>query len=35
MSELVCRTLDLLAESKGAFASGVKNIFATKAMATL
>lgn len=35
MSELVCRTLELLAESKGAFASAVKNIFDTKTMATL
>lgn len=35
MSELVCRTLELLAESKDAFASAVKNIFNTKTMATL
>ena len=35
MSELVCKTLELLAESKGAFASVVKNIFNTKTMATL
>ena len=35
MSELVCRTLELLAESNGAFASAVKNIFDTKTMATL
>ena len=35
MSELVCRTLELLAETKGAFASAVKNIFNTRTMATL
>lgn len=35
MSELVGRTLELLAESKDAFASAVKNIFNTKTMATL
>jgi hypothetical protein len=35
MSELVCRTLKLLAESKDAFASAVKNIFDTKTMATI
>ena len=35
MSELVCKTLELLAETKGAFASAVKNIFDTKTMATL
>ena len=35
MSELVCRTLKLLAETKGALASAVKNIFNTRAMATL
>ena len=35
MSELVSKTLELLAESKGAFASAVKNIFDTKTMATL
>lgn len=35
MSELVCRTLELLAESKDAFASAVKNIFDTKTMTTL
>ena len=35
MSELVCRTLELLAESKDAFASAVKNIFDTRTMATL
>lgn len=35
MSELVCRTLELLAESKGAFVSAVKNIFDTKTMATI
>jgi hypothetical protein len=38
MSELVCKTLGLLAESKDAFASAVKNIFDTRntrTMATL
>ena len=35
MSELVGRTLELLAESKDAFASAVKNIFDRKTMATL
>lgn len=35
MSELVCRTLELLAESKGTFASAVKNIFNTRTMAIL
>ena len=35
MSELVGRTLELLAESKDTFASAVKNIFNTRAMATL
>lgn len=35
MSELVCRTLELLAETKGSFLSAVKNIFDTKTMATL
>jgi hypothetical protein len=35
MSELVCRTLELLAESKDAFTSAFKNIFNTKTMATL
>lgn len=35
MSEFVCRTLKLLAESKGAFASAIKNIFNTRTMATL
>lgn len=35
MSELVCKTLELLAESKGGFLSAVKNIFNTKTMVTL
>lgn len=35
MSELVCRTLELLAENKDGFVSAVKNIFNTKTMATL
>lgn len=35
MSELVCKTLELLAETKDAFASAVKNIFNTRTMATL
>ena len=35
MSELVCKTLELLAETKGGFTSAVKNIFNTKSMATL
>lgn len=35
MSELVCKTLELLAETKGGFASAVKNIFNTRTMATL
>ena len=35
MSELVGRTLELLAETKGGFVSAVKNIFNTKTMATL
>ena len=35
MSELVGRTLELLAESKDAFASAVKNIFDRKTMAIL
>jgi hypothetical protein len=35
MSELVCKTLELLAETKGSFVSAVKNIFDTKSMATL
>ena len=35
MSELVCKTLELLAETKGSFVSAVKNIFNTKSMATL
>ena len=35
MSELVCRTLELLAENEGSFVSAVKNIFNTITMATL
>lgn len=35
MSELVCKTLGLLAENKGSFVSAVKNIFNTRTMATL
>jgi hypothetical protein len=35
MSELVCRTLELLAETKDSFVSAVKNIFDTRTMATL
>ena len=35
MSELVCRTLELLAENKDGFVSAVKNIFNTRTMATL
>ena len=35
MSELVCKTLELLAENKGSFVSAVKNIFNTRTMATL
>ena len=35
MSELVVRTLELLAETKGGFVSAVKNIFNTRTMATL
>lgn len=35
MSELVCKTLELLAETKGGFTSAVKNIFNTRTMATL
>lgn len=35
MSELGCKTLELLAETKGGFTSAVKNIFNTKTMATL
>lgn len=35
MSELVCKTLELLAETKGSFVSAVKNIFNTRTMATL
>lgn len=31
----MCRTLELLAETKGSFVSAVKNIFNTKTMATL
>ena len=35
MSEVVCKTLELLAESKDGFVSAVKNIFNTRTMATL
>lgn len=35
MSELVVRTLELLAETKGGFVSAVKNIFNTRTMTTL
>lgn len=35
MSELVCRTLELLAEAKDGFLPAIKNIFNTKTMATL
>lgn len=35
MSELVVRTLELLAETKDGFVSAVKNIFNTRTMATL
>lgn len=31
----MCRTLELLTEFKGAFASAVKNIFDTRTMTTL
>lgn len=34
MSELICRTLKLLAETKGGFLSAVKNIFNTRTMTT-
>lgn len=35
MSEVVCKTLELLAESKDIFVSALKNIFNTRTMATL
>lgn len=35
MSELVCKTLELLAETKGGFTFAVKNILNTKTMGTL
>lgn len=35
MSELVRKTLELLAETKGSFVSAVKNIFNTRTMATI
>lgn len=35
MSELICRTLELLAENKDGFLSAVKNIFKTRTMATV
>lgn len=35
MSEVVCKTLELLAENKDGFVSAVKNIFNTRTMATL
>lgn len=35
MSELVCKTLELLVENEGSFVPAVKNIFGTKTMATL
>ena len=35
MSELVCKTLELLVENEGSFVPAVKNIFGTRTMATL